>query len=436
MSGKLWVLSATACSFALGGMLVCAPWVSTALARRSPGRATPLAWRLSQLRSVRPQQGSKAGPRHSVGAGTGIRPRIVGGNAAAPGDWGFMAFILHIDASGNPDFNCTGTVVAPNVVLTAGHCTVDETTGETLELSGFGVVSGSPDWSDPSQRQISTVSQVIPDPLYDPTTDTNDAALLVLSTPTTAPATPLATSADGYLEQGGTPAFIAGWGATYDGEPLPPTYLQWAHTVVQRAAYCRLHNPDFNSLLELCAVDAPQDSAGACNGDSGGPLSAYDASGQFIEVGLITQVPADCNTYTADYFTAIAPLYPWITSWIQTVAPSSQPPPTSSPPTMTLAAAKQYVRQTLAGAIPSRFTPAHNYTAKCARKSSTRFSCAVGFWHGPNDYYGTVTVYYYTDSTGTTYWSDTYTIHWVNDYCYFHSGHPQQCAIPTRHGTY
>ena len=30
---------------------------------------------------------------------------------------------------------------------------------------------------------------------------------------------PLATSADAYLEQAGTPAFVVGWGAVYNGGP-------------------------------------------------------------------------------------------------------------------------------------------------------------------------------------------------------------------------
>jgi Trypsin len=427
MTRKLWTLAA--CATALTAAALCTPLISTAPAQAPPrtpryhvviqrSRArdqTTLPRRLARIRSL---------------------PRIIGGNDAAQGEWPFMAFILYIDANGNPVFNCSGTVVAPNVILTAAHCTLVDTTGASLDPAGFGVVTGSLDWSNPAERQLSLVSRIIKDPLFNPVSGTNDAALLVLATPTTAPATALATSADGYLEQAGTPAFIAGWGATYDGEPLPPTYLQWADTVVQRAIYCRVRDPYFSATLQLCAVDPPQDSTGTCNGDSGGPVSAFDASGQFVEIGLTSRGPTDCNTYTADYFTAIAPLYPWISGWIQAVAPSSPPPPTSSPPTMALTAAKQYVRQTLAGAIPSRFTPAHSYTAKCVRKSSVRFKCTVGWWHGPNDYYGTVTVYYYTDSTGTTYWTDSYTVYWVNDYCYFHSGHPTQCRISTRHGTY
>ena len=58
-------------------------------------------------------------------------------------DWPFMAFVAYFDPSGNPEFVCSGTVVSPNVVLTAGHCAVDEATGVPLDPSGFRVVTGN-----------------------------------------------------------------------------------------------------------------------------------------------------------------------------------------------------------------------------------------------------------------------------------------------------
>lgn len=360
-----------------------------------------------------------------------------------------MAFIVYFDAGGNPVFNCTGTVVAPNVVLTAGHCGVDETTGAPLAPGGFAVVTGSVDWTNSAQRQVSPVSRVIVNPAWNRTTDTFDAALLVLSKPTTAPAIPLASSANANLEAPGTPAYIAGWGIT-SSTPLP-AMLQWAPTVVQSSGYCSQFDPYFDASSEVCAVDPPSYLTGTCSGDSGGPLAVLGPANRLVEIGITTHGPADCNTGTADDFTTVIPLYSWIAGWINTVAPPPPPLPPSPPPstqpaapapsqpsspslpTMTLATAKQYVQQTLAGALGRRFRPAHDYTVKCSRKSPTRFACRVGFWHGPNDYYGTVTVYYLTGAV--TEWTDSYTIHWVNDQCYYHSGHPRGCAIHTRRGT-
>jgi Trypsin len=454
---RLSVLTPAACALGLSAVLA-TTLASPALGRSSGQVRAPLASRLAQLRLRTSLRRASAGYGHFVrhhATGTARRPRIIGGYNAAAGDWGFMAFILHIDAAGNPDFACTGTIVAPNVVLTAGHCTVDEVTGATLNPSGFGVVTGSLDWSNASQRQLSLVSKVITNPVYSPITDSFDAGLLVLSTPTTAPSIPLATSADAYLDQAATGAFIAGWGATYNGGP-PVTYLQSASTVVQSSAYCAQFDPYFDGSSELCTVNPPDYLTGTCTGDSGGPLAALDAADHLVEIGITTNGPADCNTYTADDFANVIPLYSWATSWIRAVAPPPPPPPAPPPappaapppsqpsqpssasslPTMTLGHARRYVRQTLRGALGQRFKPARNYSAKCSRKSGTRFMCGVQFWHGPNDYWGNVSVWLTSGPGGLTEWTDTYTIHWVNDQCYYHSGHPSQCAIHTRHGTW
>lgn len=431
--------------------------VSPALAQRSVRTSTSFAPHLSQLH-LQGTKRARALGRHAAAphpVRIGSRPRIVGGYGGVQSDWPFMAFVLYFDANGNPEFSCSGTVVSPNVVLTAGHCAVDETSGATLAPSGFRVVTGSVDWTDTSQREISDVSKVIVNPSYVPLPeDTFDTALLVLSNPTSAPAIPLATSSDGYLEVGGTGALIAGWGQTYYGDPLIQTLLQWAPTVVQDPSYCGQYDPYFNSFSQVCVVNPPDFLTGTCDGDSGGPLVAQGASGKLVQIGVITSGPTDCNTYTADYLTNVIPLSSWVSGWIGVVAsppapPPPSPPPTTTPapapsppastpalPTVTLGQAKQYVRQTVVGALKQRAKPAYSYTAKCSRKSSTRFICAIQFSHGPNAYYGNVTVYLVSGPNGLSEWTDTYTLHWVNDQCYFHSGHPQRCTTHTRRGTW
>ena len=66
-------------------------------------------------------------------SGSRRRPRIIGGYTGVQGQWDFMAFVAYYDSSGNAQFVCSGTLVSPNVVLTAGHCAVDEDTGAALD---------------------------------------------------------------------------------------------------------------------------------------------------------------------------------------------------------------------------------------------------------------------------------------------------------------
>ena len=445
MSRKLRVVPATAGALAFGCAVMFTPLLSSATARTAPGIATSAASRVTALWR------SHAGYAPPHLARTGRRPEIVGGYDAAPGNFGFMAFVVYFDDAGNPVFSCSGTTVAPNAVLTAGHCGVDENTGAPLDPSGYVVATGALDVSTVTQDQLSGVSRVVLDPAYEPgVLDSSDAALLILSTPTTAPAIPLATGADQYLDLGGTGAEIAGWGATYYGDPTLQTYLQWAPTVVQRSAYCSQFDPDFLSSTELCAINPPDYDTGTCVGDSGGPIVAAGPTGQPIEIGITSHGPIDCNTYTADYFTNVIPIASWAAGWITAVAPPPPPAPAPAPsapapaqpsqpaplPTLTFADAKLDVRQTLAGVLGPRFRPPHQYTAKCSRESSTRITCVIRFWHGPNDYYGNVTIYYVTGQYGDAVWTDDYTIRWVSDQCHFHSGHPKRCAIHTRHGAW
>lgn len=450
MSRNVWVLPATVC--ALAGVLACTPIAGAATARTGGARSTSRDahpsqhWAQTTLSPVRLDVRRIALMRLLR---TASRPRIIGGSGAAAGEWGFMAFIAYFDASGNPEFVCSGTVVAPNVVLTAGHCAVDETTGAPLDPTGYAVVTGTLDWTTATQSQVSPVSRVIIDPAYDPAVlDTTDAALLVLTDPTSVPTIGLATTADQYLDQAGTGSYIVGWGATYDGDTAITALLQWAPTVVQRSAYCSSIDGYFQAASELCAVNPPTYSTGTCVGDSGGPLATDSPTGSLIEIGITTYGPDDCDTYTPDYFTNIIPISSWVASWIRAVAPPPPPqspppappaasaPPSAPTPTLTLSDAKDDVRTTLAGALGQRFNPAHQYKAKCSRSSSTRVSCSVKFWHGPNDYFGNVSINDTTGQFGDVVWTDQYTIHWVNDECYFHSGHREQCSIHTRHGSW
>ncbi len=52
---------------------------------------------------------------------------VVGGQSAEPGTFPWMAYVL--DVRGDDVEQCSGTVVAPNLVLTAGHCTENMQTG-------------------------------------------------------------------------------------------------------------------------------------------------------------------------------------------------------------------------------------------------------------------------------------------------------------------
>jgi hypothetical protein len=98
--------------------------------------------------------------------------------------------------------------------------------------------------------------------------------------------------------------------------------------------------------------------------------------------------------------------------------------------------ARFYVRQVLAGVFHRVFRRGYSYRVSCSRVSGPRFRCAVTFSSGPNDYYGHVIVFYFLGAGGKVYWSDSYTVRWVNNHCYFYSGHRRRCKVHVKRGSF
>jgi Trypsin len=260
-----------------------------------------------------------------------LRQQIVGGLPAAAGTAPWLAYIQNV--VGSRRYGCTGTVVAPNLVLTAGHCGEDITTGSVYPPGGYTVVTGSLDYNDSSARQLSGVSQVIVYPGFNRITTDGDAALLVLSTPTTAPPIALATPGAAGLLTPGSADLITGWGETIGGDTSSsPTALRWATTVLQSSSYCNytLAFGPFDPATELCTINAPTYATSTCFGDSGGPLLANDLTGQLgtpTEVGITSRVVGYCSTTYPDIFTRVDTIYPWVQSSITALTPAAPPPP-------------------------------------------------------------------------------------------------------------
>src|SRR6476646_4434348 len=81
---------------------------------------------------------------------------IVRGSSTPGEEWPWAAFVLAVDRR-EEGFVCTGTVVAPTLILTAGHCIKDVLTGRSTPVHRYVVVTGSGDVRDRGTRQVSKV---------------------------------------------------------------------------------------------------------------------------------------------------------------------------------------------------------------------------------------------------------------------------------------
>ncbi len=191
---------------------------------------------------------------------------IVGGSDAAPGEFPSVSEV--VIAKG---FLCTGTLIAPNAVLTAGHCS--SITGGTGVASPAAyppqlieVYIGS---NKPGQGEKVPVSQVVMQPNYMLNAG-YDISILKLSRNATKAPTKVVGAGGAASWAPGTLEDIVGFGTTSEGGDTPDT-LQKAQVPITTDAYCAGAYSDFDATSMVCA-GYPQGGTDTCQGDSGGPM--------------------------------------------------------------------------------------------------------------------------------------------------------------------
>jgi len=173
---------------------------------------------------------------------------------------------------GDGPAGCTGSLIAPQFVLTAAHCASD----------GLTVLYGSR--SREAARRV-VVREVIRHPGYTSQPITNDLALLRLAYPLHVRPVPIATRAESWdLIRPGAEATIVGWGAT-PGVAGRPDLLHRADIRFEEVRIMGTH----------IAYTAPR--GGPCTGDSGGPLLITGHDGKPVLVGIASVTGGNlCDT--------------------------------------------------------------------------------------------------------------------------------------------
>jgi len=193
--------------------------------------------------------------------------RIVGGTEASPGEFPHQIALLRGGVGGS--LMCGGSLVAPNMVVTAGHCC----DGQSASRLGVRVGNHHLYEDDPDQMDIA-VSKVMLHEDYDSWTIYNDICLLELSGEADFSSSvigAISLPSDGKEYSAGTMCTVSGWGTTSEGGSLGQTLMKVTVPVVSdddcRAAYGQSDVAD--SMICAGLDEGGKDS---CQGDSGGPF--------------------------------------------------------------------------------------------------------------------------------------------------------------------
>jgi len=203
--------------------------------------------------------------------------RVTNGTQVPEGEWQDTAGIV-FNRSG---VGCTGTLIAPDVVLTAAHC-----------VGGIShVILGTNDYRDDDQGEVIAVERSV-------ASREADIAALKLAEPAVTEPRPVGFGCvvDEYLEDG-APVAIVGFGATDSWGRQGTTRLIEGYTEVTDhdcSATSRGCQRSISPGGEIGAGGANGDGVDACFGDSGGPLYLLTESGDFL-VGVTSRAFNDVN---------------------------------------------------------------------------------------------------------------------------------------------
>ncbi|MGH8793291.1 MAG: S1 family peptidase, partial [Stackebrandtia sp.] len=203
---------------------------------------------------------------------------VINGEPAAEGQY---PWVVALALAGNTDVNfCGGSLIAPDVVLTAAHCIRNE------EPGGVVVRHGSVDLRSDAVVDVAIESLHVADDYGDPTSAANDWGLIKLVAPIEGvQILPLAGDEahdSGVFE-------VMGWGWVAEGEY--PTVLQRADVPFiddTRCGEAYQGTGQWHAESMLCAGYWDAGGVDTCEGDSGGPMISRDENGAAVQVGIVS----------------------------------------------------------------------------------------------------------------------------------------------------
>lgn len=243
---------------------------------------------------------------------------IVGGTDAPAGKYPSTANITIAAA-----FGCTGTLIAPTWVLTAGHCgSITGATGFGTPISfpgaAFDVTVGTTAADGTGGEKLAVSQAYIPSSYL--LSQGSDVTLLKLSKPASTASAPVAGAPLRSIWTAGVSAEIVGFGVTSEGGSAPDTLQQATVPILSDATCSTQVGSSFENQTQLCAA-YPQGGTDTCQGDSGGPMYSRNAAGALRVVGATSYGEGCARAGHPGVYARVADTQ--LREWIRGLAPAA-----------------------------------------------------------------------------------------------------------------
>jgi secreted trypsin-like serine protease len=236
---------------------------------------------------------------------------ITGGELDGEGHPNVGLMIADID--GEPQWRCSGTLIAPRVFLTAGHCVGDGATAARVWFAAD--MADVPDY--PYGGEVALEGTPIPHPLFlwggdDP----HDVGVVILDEavdiePATLPGPDLL----GQLKKAGDLEGGHEEGAYFRSVGYGVTLVSWPPAELDNNKIRQVSESEYVALTKPwlhLTQRAVFDESGTCGGDSGGPAFWVEENGDEIIVAVTSWGDAGCAATGFDYRVDTPDVLQWI----------------------------------------------------------------------------------------------------------------------------
>ncbi|MCA9195915.1 MAG: trypsin-like serine protease [Planctomycetales bacterium] len=229
--------------------------------------------------------------------------KIVGGGKADANQWPGIVALTHL----SEDHFCGGTLIAPDVVVTAAHC-VEAETPDTMK-----VISGRYDLRT-NDGEVLPVDSIFIHRNWNPVTNSGDIAILFLTEPSSSTPFDFVRTNQTSLTAPGIMARTAGWGAT-ENDTSPPELYDVEVPIISNSVANQVNwLAGEVSASMLAAGSTGKDS---CQGDSGGPLVVLNDEGDYVLAGITSWGIGCGEPNKPGVYTRVSSYASWIESVVE-----------------------------------------------------------------------------------------------------------------------